>query len=146
MGRYAASGSKQAEHPSPAARLNREGRDPSVSQTIKSILVQKSSPSSAPKPLARPLALSLQREPFLIEPVTWKSEPGMHKLEIALMLPKETSNLHLCTAQTKSCCLGTPTSVTVPLLPSIFMSFPFPGQISIQHSRDPMHTWLLGGY
>lgn len=118
-----------------------------MSQTIRSILVQKSSPSSA-----HPLTPSLQSEPAgptccsLSEPIIWKSQPWMHKLEIALTLPKETSNLRLCTAQTKSCCLGTWTLKCFPSLPSIFMSFLFPGQISIQHSRDPVHIWLLGGY
>lgn len=154
MGRYAASGSKQAEHPSPTARLNREGWDPSVSQTIRCILVQKSSPSSAPKPLACPLTLSLQREPaapscsFLSELITWKSQPRMHKLKIALTLPKETSNLLLCTAQTKSCCLEKhkPTSVTVPFA-SFHIHVPSLSRVDFNtHGRDPMHTWLLGGY
>jgi len=46
---------EQAEHLSPTARLNREGQDPSMPRMIRSILVQKSHPSSTPKTLACPL-------------------------------------------------------------------------------------------
>lgn len=77
-------------------------------------------PALRPNLLCVPSPLPLQSEPASPtcrvpgEPATWKSQPWMHKLEVGLTLAKETSNLLLCAAQTKSCCLGTCSCVTVP--------------------------------
>lgn len=103
---------EQADRPSPAAGLNGEGQDQAVCQIIRSIPVQKSHPCTTPRPLACPLASASTKcdnqsahccAPG--EPVTWKSQPRVHKLKVALTLSKETSNL-LCAAQTQSCCSG----------------------------------------
>lgn len=66
--------------------------------TIRSILMQKSHPSSTANLLHVP---SPQNEPAcstVVFPVTWKFQLRMHKLEAALTLLKETSNLLLCAA------------------------------------------------
>lgn len=103
---------EQADRPSPAAGLNGEGQDRAVCQMIRSIPVQKSHPCTTPRPLACPLAsVSTKCDNQSAhccapsEPVTWKSQPQMHKLKVAPTLSKETSNL-LCAAQAQSCCSG----------------------------------------